>query len=116
VSLQVLSLDLADRWVEPPGDLVQLVRYLESGVVVRRVRSRTIDLVHPTRGRVVAGSVLTDGAWLWSAGHAHYVLRYAVRLPRAFTEHVRQAGHVVPTLDEAALRAVVVDARALGAV
>lgn len=115
MQLRPLTLDLHDRWAEPPSDLKDLVRYLTTGVVLRRVRSHTIDAVVPVRGRVVPGSVLTDGVWLWPAGHAHYVGTYAVRLPEDFVTHVRVAGHRVVPLDPYAVREAAAAARALGA-
>lgn len=112
--MRFVQLDLHDRWEEPPPDHRALVRYLESGVVLRRVRSRTIDLVHPTRGKSVPGSILTDGEWIWPAGHAHYVERYAVRLPDDFLLHVRSAGHVMPTVDFETVRSLAEEARRHG--
>ncbi len=100
----LLRLDLGDRWSAPPADQADLVRYLGSGIVLRRIRSHTIDEVVPVRGRVVPGSILTDGTWVWSAGHAHYVGTYAVRCRDDFRDHARRLRYAVPEVDAVRLR------------
>lgn len=112
--MRLLSLDVRDRWESPPADLRALADYLAGGVVLRRVRSFSIDEIHPVRGRVVGSSVLTDGDWVWSAGHAHYVRTYAVRLPDEFVDHVRLAGHRVAAVGDTRLRELTLQARTLG--
>ena len=113
MGLRLLILDLHRRG-EAPADRDLLLGYLERGVVVRRVRSHTIDPVQPIRGRVVPGGLLTDGTWLWPAGHAYHVRTHGVALPAEFVAHVRDRGYAVPPLDATALAEISVELRRLG--
>lgn len=47
-----------------------------------------------------AGSLMTDGTWLWPIDLAHCVRRHHVALPPAFTDHIRTHGYTAPAVPE----------------
>ncbi|MGW2742445.1 hypothetical protein [Streptomyces sp. NPDC001450] len=44
--------------------------------------------------------------WVWPSSLAYYLVRYHTELPDEFLRHMDASGWTVPTLDEAALDAV----------
>lgn len=49
-----------------------------------------------TPAEEMGAAILTDGAWAWPEGLAHYVLEHNLRLPDEFLEHVGRNGFTVP--------------------
>ncbi|MER6259442.1 hypothetical protein ABT203_07550 [Streptomyces sp900105245] len=58
-----------------------LVAYLESSTEIYSVLGAERDVVTGDTWIPGAGSLVTDGTWLWPAEPAHYVRRHHVRLP-----------------------------------
>ncbi|MGV9280248.1 hypothetical protein [Streptomyces sp. NPDC003730] len=52
---------------------------------------------------VSAGSLLTDGAWLWRDDLAYYVAEYHLALPGDFVARVRDLDHRSPEVPESRL-------------
>ncbi|WP_253191439.1 hypothetical protein [Streptomyces sp. M1013] len=50
-----------------------------------------------------AGSLLTDGAWLWRDDLAYYVAKYHLVLPSDFVARARELGHRPPEVPESRL-------------
>ncbi|OON72773.1 hypothetical protein GBW32_32095 [Streptomyces tsukubensis] len=53
-----------------------------------------------------AGSLRTDGDWIWRADLAHYVEKYHLMLPVDFLSLVRSRAFVVPRVPSEQLRAI----------
>ncbi|MFD8426770.1 hypothetical protein [Streptomyces coelicoflavus] len=50
-----------------------------------------------------AGSLLTDGSWLWRDDLAYYVAAYHLALPEAFRAHAGELGHCPTEVPESRL-------------
>ena len=73
---------------QPREERFAVVDYLTRGLVARAYMglSRCRICGEPKNGNLE----LTDGAFLWPEGLAHYVRDHNVRLPTAFVEHIAQ--------------------------
>ncbi|MFF4041494.1 hypothetical protein [Streptomyces sp. NPDC001816] len=83
-----------------------IVRYLEEGELLVATDSWVDDLVDPDIKRICQYSIRTDGVWVWPSSLVYYLVRYHTELPDDFLRHMDASGWTVPTLDEAALDAV----------
>jgi hypothetical protein len=62
------------------------------------------DVLDPEGPTLVgAGSLLTDGVWLWREDLAYYVATYHLALPRDFLARVRELGYRPPKVPESRL-------------
>ncbi|MDV9174498.1 hypothetical protein R6V09_30870 [Streptomyces sp. W16] len=88
--------------VRPVGepDEAKLVAYLDGGHVLIDVMESGPDVItgNPHRHSPGCSSLLTDGSWLWRRDFPHYVETHHVSLPHAFTAHVRDLRHRMPTI------------------
>ncbi|MGW2556295.1 hypothetical protein [Streptomyces sp. NPDC001635] len=84
-----------------------IVRYLEEGELIVATGSWANDLVNPDIKRTRQYSIHTDGVWVWPSSLAYYLVTYHTELPGEFLQHMEASGWTVPTLDEAALDAVI---------
>ncbi|PKW09341.1 hypothetical protein SAMN05428944_3504 [Streptomyces sp. 1222.5] len=84
----------------------RLVAYLESSTEIYSVMGAERDVVTGDTWIPGAGSLVTDGTWLWPAELAHYVRRHHVLLPADFVAHIRDNGYVCPALPEERARAI----------
>lgn len=67
-----------------PDERDQVANYLQSGLVVRSYMGYS-----PCRlcGKDNGDLELSDGAYVWPDGLAHYILEHGVRLPDQFVQH-----------------------------
>lgn len=84
------------RFVDPTwsaGERSRVGRHLVRGALLTRYRG-----LSPCRfcGRHNGSAELTDGAYFWPEGLAHYVLAHGVRLPTVFVEHVAGSPELFP--------------------
>lgn len=84
--------DLPDpaELVDPDWDLTdrfRVARHLESQLVLVRWRGWSRCRLC---GEANGSTCLSDGAYVWPEGLAHYVERHAVTLPSEFLDHVRK--------------------------
>ena len=82
-----------------------VVRFLDSGTVIRRVSRLDVDRVEPARGNVVPMTVCTDGTWLWNRGLRYYVERYGIAPEPEFLRHMAACEYVAIPADEQARQA-----------
>jgi hypothetical protein len=74
-----------------------IVDYLRSGVVVHEfLGCSTCRFGACVPDELMGNRELSDGAWLWPEGLAHYVERHHVKLPDEYLEHMRQGQFQVP--------------------
>lgn len=71
--------------------------YLESGAEIFTAMGADRDVVSGDEW-VPAGSLVTDGKWLWPGELVHYLRRYHVELPEEFLTDVRAAQYAPPAL------------------
>ncbi|MEU5533998.1 hypothetical protein [Streptomyces sp. NPDC020362] len=76
----------------------RIVAYLESSTEIYSVMGAERDVITGDGWIPGAGSLVTDGTWLWPVELAHYVRRHHIALPAEFTAHIRGNGHVSPAL------------------
>ncbi|NEB20920.1 hypothetical protein G3I46_31220 [Streptomyces coelicoflavus] len=86
------------------ADEARLVDHLRQGTRIwaeMGAQADVLDSEGPTLAG--AGSLLTDGAWLWRDDLAYYVVTYHLALPEAFRAHARELGHCPPEVPEGRL-------------
>jgi hypothetical protein len=83
-----------------PTDRELIVAYLRSGQVYARWRGLSYCRFRCGIDPSLMGSrCLTDGAWVWPEGLAHYVEAHSVRLPEEFMRGMEARGWAVPCDD-----------------
>ncbi|MFE1236603.1 hypothetical protein [Streptomyces tendae] len=86
------------------SDGQRLVEYLRQGSGIWSEMGAQADVLDPEGPVLVsAGSLLTDGVWLWREDLAYYVGRYHLALPGDFVTRVRELGHRPPEVPETRL-------------
>ncbi|MFD5570734.1 hypothetical protein [Streptomyces cadmiisoli] len=84
---------------EPDED--SIVAYLRKGTGIWSEMGAEPDVLNPEGPTLTgAGSLYTDGEWIWREDLAHYVAKYHVALPADFLVHVRALNHVAPEVPE----------------
>jgi hypothetical protein len=98
------------------GDRPELAAsYLERATEVLVTPTVTRDELDPARPIICGRAILTDGAWIWPAGLAHYVRRHHLRLPDELVDRMRAHGWEPPVPDDdATAAATAAAASALG--
>ncbi|SOE77638.1 hypothetical protein SAMN05446589_7376 [Streptomyces sp. OV198] len=84
-----------------------VVRYLKAGSPLVVTGSWDDDLLDPDSKRISQYMIHTDGVWIWPSTLVYYFVRYRTELPDEFLRHMAASGWTVPTLDEAAMDAIV---------
>ncbi|MEV6394384.1 hypothetical protein AB0M39_06295 [Streptomyces sp. NPDC051907] len=79
-----------------PQDEAGLVAYLASGTEIFSAMGAERDVMTGDAWIPGAGSLVTDGAWLWPHELSHYVERYHAQLPEEFSALVRAARYSAP--------------------
>ncbi|MFY4717717.1 hypothetical protein [Streptomyces sp. LaBMicrA B280] len=87
------STRVAGQWDED-----QVVAYLESSTEIYSTMGAERDIITGDVWIPGAGSLVTDGAWLWPVELAHYVRHHHVALPADFVDHIRANGYASPAL------------------
>ncbi|MET8662832.1 hypothetical protein ABZV87_00700 [Streptomyces tendae] len=86
------------------ADEHRLVEYLRRGAGIWSEMGAQADVLDPEGPVLVsAGSLLTDGVWLWRDDLAYYVDRYHLALPGDFVACVRELGYSPPEVPESRL-------------
>ncbi|MFF0591063.1 hypothetical protein ACFYWD_34415 [Streptomyces sp. NPDC003781] len=79
------------------ADEHRLVEYLRRGSGIWSEMGAQADVLDPGGPVLVgAGSLLTDGVWLWRDDLAYYVAKYHLVLPSDFVARARELGHRPP--------------------
>ncbi|MER5802583.1 hypothetical protein [Streptomyces mirabilis] len=76
----------------------QIVAYLESATEIYSTMGAERDVITGDDWIPGAGSLVTDGSWLWLVELAHYVRNHHMALPSDFVDHIRANGYVSPSL------------------
>ncbi|MEU4255232.1 hypothetical protein AB0B42_22980 [Streptomyces fradiae] len=74
-----------------PGDEYGVLAYLDSGTEIFSAMGAERDAISGDEWIAGAGSLVTDGTWMWPAELRHYVERYHAELPEDFLATVRAA-------------------------
>ncbi|NED11579.1 hypothetical protein [Streptomyces sp. SID9124] len=87
-----------------PQDEDRILAYLESALEIYTTMGAERDALAGDEWITGAGSLVTDGTWLWPTDLVHYVRRHHVALPQEFLDHIRANDYTVPAVpDEQAL-------------
>ncbi|WP_280234965.1 hypothetical protein [Nocardia cyriacigeorgica] len=77
-------------------DRAQILDYLRAAPPVLDVLDVERDLVDNTKNITSAGSLISDGIWIWRVDSIHYLSRYAIDIPDEFLRHVRALDYRPP--------------------
>jgi hypothetical protein len=83
-----------------PWDEDSVIAYLESALEVYSTMGAERDALTGDTWIAGAGSLLTDGTWIWPIDLAHYVRRHHAALAPEFIEHIRALSYTVPLVDD----------------
>ncbi|MFG3093614.1 hypothetical protein [Streptomyces sp. NPDC048202] len=78
------------------GDERFVLAYLEGCPEIYSAMGAEQDVIAGDVWITGAGSVATDGTWVWPTQLAHYVRRHHVALPHGFIAHIRALDYVCP--------------------
>ncbi|MET8957120.1 hypothetical protein ACWEQN_35900 [Streptomyces sp. NPDC004129] len=76
----------------------RVVAYLESSTEIYSTMGAERDVITGDEWISGAGSLVTDGTWLWPVELAHYVRNHHVALPAEFVDHIRANDYTSPAL------------------
>ncbi|MFF9285793.1 hypothetical protein [Streptomyces griseosporeus] len=79
-------------------DEERIVAYLESSTEIYSTMGAEQDVITGDTWIAGAGSLVTDGTWLWLAELAHYVRHHHVSLPAEFLTHIRNNAYASPAV------------------
>lgn len=78
------------------SDVVQIIKYLDSGVVWNAAACfKNCEICGDFAG---LQTNLQDSVWLWPRYLNHYVLKHHVKLPPEFLSHIRKRNYEVDTV------------------
>ncbi|CAM5361310.1 hypothetical protein [Streptomyces fumanus] len=92
--------------VRPVGEPDEdgIVAYLMNGTGLWSEMSATTDVLDPEGPTLAgAGSLRTDGTWVWRDDLSYYVHRHHVVLPAPFLARVRMLDHTPPRVPDSRL-------------
>ncbi|MEU2156669.1 hypothetical protein ABZ532_16895 [Streptomyces sp. NPDC019396] len=94
--------------VRPHGldDESGILAYLSSGTEIYTTMGADRDVISRDEWVPGAGSLVTDGTWLWPVELRHYVKRYHVELPEEFLATVRSMRYTAPAVPRARAREI----------
>ncbi|MFJ4002011.1 hypothetical protein ACIPWL_00875 [Streptomyces sp. NPDC090023] len=78
------------------SDEDRVLAYLDAGHEIFTAMGAERDVIADDVWITGAGSLITDGTWLWPIELAHYVRRHHVPLLPEFADHIRAQGYVTP--------------------
>ncbi|MFF4209054.1 hypothetical protein ACFYZE_06755 [Streptomyces sp. NPDC001796] len=86
--------------VRPTGewDEDRVIAYLESSTEIYSTMGAERDVITGDEWISGAGSLVTDGTWLWPVELAHYVRNHHLALPAEFVDHIRANDYTSPAL------------------
>ncbi|WP_333767528.1 hypothetical protein [Streptomyces sp. IBSBF 2435] len=76
-----------------------VVAYLESAREIYSTMGAEQDVLTGDKWISGAGSLMTDGTWIWPIDLAHYVRRHHAALPAEFLDHIRARSYTVPSVE-----------------
>lgn len=76
----------------------RIVAYLESSPEIYSAMGAERDVITGDVWIPGAGSLVTDGTWLWPVELAHYVRRHHIALPAEFVAHIRGNDYAGPVV------------------
>lgn len=83
-------------------DEAQILEYMSSCHEIYTTMGADLDVISNDREFVAgAGSLITDGTWVWPLELQHYIHRYHVELPEDFLTAVRAANYTPPKVSSA---------------
>lgn len=93
------------RWLvgpdRDPTDRERIVAYLRAGHLYAQWRGLSCCRFRCRIDSSAMGSrCLTDGAWVWPEGLAHYVEAHSVRLPEEFIRSIERMGWKMPCIED----------------
>ncbi|MFI9153676.1 hypothetical protein [Streptomyces sp. NPDC053367] len=89
------------------SDEDRIIGYLRNGTALWSETGAERDVLDPEGPDLTgAGSLLTDGTWLWREDLPYYVSAYHVTLPAEFLAHIRGLGHAAPTVPDSRLHEI----------
>ncbi|MEU0394523.1 hypothetical protein ABZ208_17445 [Streptomyces sp. NPDC006208] len=95
--------------VRPHGldDESGILAYLSSGTEIFSAMGADRDVVTGDEWIPGAGSLVTDGTWMWPVELRHYVKRYHAQLPEDFLAAVRAARYAAPPVSRKRVEEIV---------
>ncbi|QKV91691.1 hypothetical protein HUT19_07955 [Streptomyces sp. NA02950] len=84
----------------PVADEERLVSYLKDGDLLFAAMGAEKDVLGSGEYILGAGSLFTDGEWVWRGDLWFYLSTYHVRLPESFVSKVRSLNYMVPNVSE----------------
>ncbi len=92
---------ISDAMEEAPApDEEQILTYLESCPEIFSTQGAELDVISNDERIAGAGSLITDGMWVWPIDLIHYLRRYHLALPGDFLEHVRENNYQAPEVSK----------------
>ncbi|QCB23982.1 hypothetical protein E5N77_20925 [Streptomyces sp. SS52] len=86
------------------ADESRVVSYLRGGTWIWAEMGAERDVLDPEGPTLVsAGSLCTDGAWVWREDLSYYLATYHLALPDAFVARVRELAYSPPVVPESRL-------------
>ncbi|MFJ2113240.1 MULTISPECIES: hypothetical protein [unclassified Streptomyces] len=82
-------------------DESQTLEYMSSSVEIYSTMGADRDVISDDEWIPGAGSLVTDGTWLWPVELEYYVRRYHVELPEDFLTDIRASNYTPPTVPHA---------------
>ncbi|MEV7686430.1 hypothetical protein ACFW1F_22570 [Streptomyces bungoensis] len=83
-----------------PWDEDRVLAYLESGLEIYSTMGAERDVLTGDEWITGAGSLVTDGTWLWPTDLVHYVRRHHAVLPQEFLDHIRTNDYTVAAVPD----------------
>ena len=84
----------------------RILQYLMSGTEIFSTMGVERDVLDGEKWIGGAGSLVTDGEWVWPVDLVHYLEHYHIALPEEFLARVRGAGYLMKPIDDARIREV----------
>ncbi|MFJ3659392.1 hypothetical protein ACIPPM_02865 [Streptomyces sp. NPDC090119] len=88
------------------GDEGRVLAYLDACPEIYTTMGAERDAIADDVWITGAGSLITDGTWVWPIELAHYVRRHHVALPHGLVAHIRARNYVCPEVSSDRARAI----------
>ncbi|MGH3761235.1 MAG: hypothetical protein ACRDTB_26155, partial [Actinophytocola sp.] len=86
----------------PPGDVRDLLDYLDSAPLAGPARGYDVDLMDPEGRKSVPVAFHTDGSWIWPAAVNYYLREHDVPPEPDLVGHIARQHFEVPLIDDSA--------------
>ncbi|MCX4641475.1 hypothetical protein [Streptomyces sp. NBC_01446] len=84
----------------------RILGYMESSTEIFSAMGAERDVITDDVWITGAGSLITDGTWMWPVELVHYVRRHHVALPDEFVAHIRNQNYISPDVSHERSRAI----------